>query len=248
MPATRGSHPTLSACVTIALALYASAALPDDVSAPSWFKADRSVLCVTNGAVAAAPDGWLAIDTPSARAVVRDMKESPEQAAELRFRYLGPSQTERPLASGTLQRQIGVKLQAQDTCNTAYVMWHIEPDTRLAVSIKRNPGTRTQAACGARGYTFVKGEVRADPPPVHVGETNTLRVELHGLDLVVTANHQVAWRGALPGPLPAGPVGFETDNGRFLIDYQFADAGRAQSEPRVSVSTGANCRAAAGGN
>jgi hypothetical protein len=96
----------------------------------------------------------------------------------------------------------------------------------------------TQSACGAGGYTFAKGEMRADPPPVRVGEASTLRVELHGLDLVVTANGSVAWRGTLTGPLPSGPVGFETDNGRFLLDYQFTDSGRAAAPTKYPNRAG----------
>ena len=32
------------------------------------------------------------------------------------------------------------KLRAEDACNLVYVMWRIEPQSRLVVSVKRNPG------------------------------------------------------------------------------------------------------------
>ncbi len=236
------SRLALKACATVALVLCASGALPDEASAPAWLQADLDALCVTNGNVSKGPESWLAIETPSSRATVRGMMPSEDQTAEARFRYLGPSQAEKPLASGTLQRQIGMKLQAQDTCNAVYVMWHIEPDTRLMVSIKRNPKMDSQAACGAGGYAFMKPQLRADPPPIRAGETNTLRVELRGLDLVVTANDKVAWRGTLTGPLPTGPVGFQTDNGRFLVSYQFADTARAGGERRAQPVNAERCR------
>lgn len=214
-----------------AMVLCAAGALPDGLVGPAWLRAGRNELCVTNGVVSAGRDGRLAIETPSARAVVRRMARSPDQAAQIRFRYLGPAATERPLASGTLRRQIGLKLQAEDSCNVVYVMWHIEPDTRLMVSIKRNPSLHSHAQCGAGGYTFVKPQMGADPPPIRVGESNTLRAELHGFELVVTVNDREAWRGTLAGPLPMGPVGFRTDNGRFLFEFDFADRGAAGALP-----------------
>jgi hypothetical protein len=66
---------------------------------------DRNDLCVTNGNVSVLCGGWLAIDTPSSRAVVRaDAKYTADQVAEIHFRYLGPTQTSKPLASGELRR------------------------------------------------------------------------------------------------------------------------------------------------
>ena len=83
-------------------------------------------LRLTNGAVVVTPDGELAIDTPSSRGVVRNVPTSSvDQAAEIRFRYLGPSKADKPLASGELRRQIGLKLRAAellqcDLCHVAH--------------------------------------------------------------------------------------------------------------------------------
>jgi hypothetical protein len=176
-------------------------------------------LHVTNGVVTALPDGGLGIETPSSRAVARDAPVSAaEQTTEIRFRYLGPSQSDRPLASGELRRQIGLKLRAADSCNLIYVMWHIAPDTRIAVTVKRNAGHR-HAECGARGYAPIMPRTQTTPRPIAPGEVRTLRAELRGRALTVTVDGDVVWQGTLAGEPPAGPPGFRTDNGRFLLEY-----------------------------
>ncbi len=183
---------------------------------------DRSDLCVTNGAVSALSGGWLAIDTPSSRAVVSTApKRMADQVAEIRFRYLGPTRTSRPLASGELRRQIGLKLRAENTCNLIYAMWHIEPDAKIAVSIKRNVGMHTHAQCDAHGYLNITAQRHLDVPPIRPGETHTLRAELHGNDLTVTADGKGAWQGSLGNAASSlsGPPGFRTDNARFELQY-----------------------------
>jgi hypothetical protein len=180
-------------------------------SAPQ--RVTRNQLCVTNGAVSEGKNGLLSIETPSARAVV---PSATEQVVEIRFRYLGPTVGSKLLASGELRRQIGLKLRAQDTCNLLYVMWHIEPDTGLAVAIRRNPGMHTHAQCGARGYVVVKGEKTMKLPSLSLGESHSLYAKLSGNRLRVVADGQVTWEGSV-GPLAQldGPVGLRTDNGRF---------------------------------
>jgi len=123
-----------------------------------------------------------------------------------------------------LRRQIGLKLQAEDTCNLIYAMWHIEPDTMVAVSVKRNTGMHTHEQCHAGGYVNIKAQRRIDLPPIQPGQTHTLRAELHGNDLTVTADGNVAWYGSLGDePLSLqGPTGFRTDNARFEFQY-YAD-------------------------
>jgi len=179
----------------------------------------RDELQVTNGAVTALRGGALAIDTPSSRAVVHNTPESAVgQAAEIRFRYLGPSKTGKPLASGELRRQIGLKLRAADSCNVVYVMWHIAPDSRIAVSVKRNAG-HSHAQCGAHGYQPVAPQRQSAPQPIHPGEVRTLRAELRGRSLSVMADGKLVWQGLLASEPPAGPMGFRTDNARFVLDY-----------------------------
>ena len=189
---------------------------------PDLQRIDADSLCVTNGAIRPLPDGRLSIDSASSRAVVR---EATPQTAEIRFRYLGPSAASKPLASGELRRQIGIKLRAEDSCNLLYAMWHIEPDSRIAVSIKRNPGQRTHAECGAHGYRNIKPHLSRSLPPISPGEVHQFRAALRGARLTLTADGRVVWEGDVSAQaLPFdGPVGLRTDNARFELEF-FAGA------------------------
>jgi hypothetical protein len=217
--------------VAILLCLSAAPAIADDAAAGSPIgRVGAGSLCVTNGVVSALPDGRLAIETASSRGVVRG---SDGQAAEIRFRYLGPTTDSKPLASGELRRQIGIKLHAQDTCNLLYVMWHIEPDSKIAVSIKHNPTQHTHAECHANGYTTIRPSTSVAMPRILPGEAHTLRAELRGAELIVLADGRKAWVGTVGGGLAGidGPVGFRTDNARFAFEY-FADIAGSASQNR----------------
>ena len=210
------------ALAIMALVGYGPCAIAQNVSGLVLQRIDRNDLCVTNGTVAVLPNGRLGIDTPSSRAVVRVATENAaDQVAEIRFRYMGPTQITKPLASGELRRQIGLKLRAKDTCNLIYAMWHIEPDASVAVSIKRNAGMHTHEQCRAGGYLNFKTQRRVDLSPIRPGEPHTLRAELHGNDLTVAADGKVAWQGPLGSELASldGPPGFRTDNARFELEY-----------------------------
>jgi len=187
-------------------------------SALSFSRIDRSDLCVTNGTVSAERDGKLAVNTPSSRAVLRFASQS---AAEIRFRYLGATEGSKPLASGELRRQIGLKLRAEDSCNLLYAMWHIEPDSKIAVSVKRNPGQHTHAQCDAHGYMNIRPRRGVALSAIRPGESHTLRAELHGTDLRVIADGLEVWKGSVGETIKEfdGPVGFRTDNARFVFDY-----------------------------
>ena len=206
----------------------AQAADPARVAPPPLHPVGRAALCVTNGAVTELPGGRLSVDTPSSRAVVPG---SASGVAEIRFRYLGPSQGSKPLASGELRRQIGLKLRAQDTCNLLYAMWHIEPDSRIAVSVKRNPGKNTHAQCGANGYVNIKPERSVELPRIQVNELHSLRASLQRNQLTLVADGRVVWEGAVGNTIFEfdGPVGLRTDNARFEFEYA-AGGGRAAPE------------------
>jgi len=221
--------PAATVLIAVLSSLFAGA-----VAAPSEAplqRISRAELCVTNGIVSALPDGRLAIDSPSSRAVVRVMTDP---TAEVRFRYLGPTKASKPLASGELRRQIGLKLRAQDTCNLVYVMWHIEPDSKFAVAIKRNPDKHTHAECHAGGYVPMKPRSSVDLPRVEPGESHSLRAELHGDALSVLADGRLVWEGTLGSKAATfdGPVGFRTDNARFEFEY-YAGSPRAGSASRA---------------
>jgi hypothetical protein len=207
------------AIVAILLCLCAAPAIADDAVAGSPIgRVGGGSLCVTNGVVSPLPDGRLAIETASSRGVVRG---SDGQAAEIRFRYLGPTADSKPLASGELRRQIGIKLHAQDTCNLLYVMWHIEPDSKIGVSIKRNPTQHTHAECNANGYTTIRPSAGVTMPRILPREAHALRAELRGTDLIVLADGRRVWVGTVGVGLAGidGPVGFRTDNARFEFEY-----------------------------
>jgi len=177
----------------------------------------RAQLCVTTGAVGVAEDDVLGIDVPEMRAVVAS---GPARAVEARLRYLGPTTDVKPLASGELRRQFGFKLRAANTCNVVYVMWHIEPDSKLAVSIKSNPGMTTHAQCDARGYRTLKARRTTPVPALRPGEWHRLRASLDGDALSVSLDGSVVWEGGIgrEGTAFDGPVGIRSDNVRFELE------------------------------
>jgi hypothetical protein len=181
----------------------------------------RAGLCVTDGAIAATPDGTRRIETPGTRALAFG---SDGRSAEIRFRYLGPTAEARPLASGELRRQIGIKLRSLNQCNLLYAMWRIEPEPVLVVQIKSNPGQSTHRECDARGYVTIRPMASVPVSRPRVNEWHTLRAALNGSDLTLTADGVAAWRGTLPTLLASidGPSGLRTDNGRF--DFALAVA------------------------
>jgi hypothetical protein len=200
----------------------------------------RNQLCVTNGEITTTPKGRLAINTPSSRAVV--LTPTGPGVAEIRFTYVGPSEGSKPLASGEMRRQIGLKLRAQDQCNLLYVMWHIEPDAKFGVSIKRNPGQNTHEQCDAHGYVTIRPRASTTLPRVSPGESHTLRAELTGEDLKLTADGKAVWEGSIGDGIAGidGPIGLRTDNARFEFDYYvIPKAGSATTCSALSHDTGA---------
>ncbi|MDE3174764.1 MAG: hypothetical protein KGM15_01475 [Pseudomonadota bacterium] len=189
-----------------------------------------SDICVTNGELTPRPGGRLGVDSASSRAVLTSIGP---QAAEIRFTFLGVSARTKPLASGELRQQIGLKLRAADTCNLIYAMWHIAPDSRVAVSVKRNPGQSTHQQCGAHGYDNLKASEPGSPPPITRGSSHVLRAELRGSTLTVSADGALAWRGDLGAKIAGldGPVGLRTDNARFVFTYFAAKSSGAPIRP-----------------
>jgi len=195
---------------------------------------ERRDLCVSAGEIEQLAGHRLGIEEPGVRAVV--LADTP-QAAEIQFTYRGPSAGTKPLASGEVRRQIGLKLRAQDSCNLLYVMWWIEPRNQIAVSIKRNPGQRTHEDCGARGYVNMKARRRAPAPRIEPGSTHTLRAELLGHELRVWSDGAPVWEGTLPAEVEDfdGPVGLRSDNVRMELAYRVG--GGPASAPISKVPT-----------
>ena len=180
-----------------------------------------SAICVANGHRfdSAPADRRLHIDQGGLRAFIAGDHSA---AAEIAFTYRGPSRVDAPLANGELRRQIGLKLRAQDTCNVVYVMWHVEPATGVAVSVKRNESADTHRECGAAGYINVQPEASKRAPVVLRDVAHVLRAELTGQELRVTADDVVVWRGRLPAAAFAfdGPAGIRSDNGAFDLELR----------------------------
>ena len=170
-------------------------------------------LRVTEGKVAPGPDGLLRIEEPKVRAVVR---RPTGPTAELRFVYLGPSAELKPLSSGEMRSQIGLKLRAEDGCNLLYAMWRIAPKPGLVVSVKRNPGMHSSGDCGNGGYTNLKPRRGTRVAAFHPGERHAIRAEQRGEELRVLVDGAPAWEGTLPPDALSlrGPSGFRSDNVR----------------------------------
>lgn len=116
--------------LAVGTAVYSAAANLASVS--------RANLCVTEGAIEELPGGRLSVSVPKMRAYLNAVTA---QQVEAHFTYLGSTGNEARLGSGELRRQFGLKLRAQDACNLVYAMWRVEPESKLVVSIKSNPGS-----------------------------------------------------------------------------------------------------------
>jgi hypothetical protein len=195
----------------------------------------RSVLCITEGDISESAEQLLTVNTPKMRAYVNGTS-IPE--AEVRFTFLGATGKDVPLGSGEMRRQFGLKLLAQDACNLVYVMWRIEPESKLVVSVKSNPGQHTSPECGNRGYRNIKPLYPARVPAITAGVTHTLHAVIIGEDVRVTADGATVWQGSI-GPEASrlqGPVGIRSDNARLTL------ALRTQQPrgPQANTSPGCN--------
>ena len=199
----------------------------------------RSQLCVTEGAIeqSGAERHW-SVSVSKMRAYVNNVTEP---VVEARFRYLGPTANEVPLGSGALRRQFGLKLRAQDACNLVYAMWRIEPESKLVVSVKSNPGQRTSAQCGNRGYRNIKPRRSVPVPALSAGGEHTLRAEMNGEQMRVFADNELVWDGSVaPDALGFdGPVGIRSDNAHLEIELLAGPAVKAATEQAPMCRAGA---------
>lgn len=177
----------------------------------------RADLCVTEGAIAQLPDGRLSVTVPKMRAY---LNPDTSQYLEARFTYSGSTEKDIPLGSGTMRRQFGIKLHAQDPCNLVYAMWRIEPESKIVVSVKNNPGQHTSAECGNHGYENVMPDRYTRVPVPGPGQTHALRAEMNGQRLQVFTDNSLAWDGNLSEEALSfhGPVGIRSDNARLEFE------------------------------
>jgi hypothetical protein len=200
--------------VTMLMMLGVLLCAPLARSTQIWQEIQLRYLCVTEGSVQELSPGNLDIDDPRTRAVLGSRTP---QTAELFFRYMGLTTVLVPLDSGVMRTEIGLKLRAQDACNLVYVMWRVLPVSQIVVSVKSNPGERTSAQCQNRGYHNVTPQKSISIPALKIGGAHSLRAEITGTELIVNADGQLAWQGALDSSAFKfdGPVGFRSDNGQF---------------------------------
>lgn len=193
----------------------------------------RANLCVTEGTIEELPGDWLAVNAPKMRAYVN---ASTPQIVEAHFTYLGSTGHETRLGSGELRRQFGLKLRAQNACNLVYAMWRIEPESKLVVSVKSNPGQHHSSQCGNRGYRNIKPSRSKPVPALHSGDAHTLRAEMNGAEMKVFADNALVWEGAVGADALGfeGPVGIRSDNARLQIELR---AGQP-----LKAHAGAGCR------
>lgn len=197
----------------------------------------REHLCVTEGSIAELPDQHLSVSVPKMRAYAT---VSTSQDVTAHFTYLGATGGEARLGSGELRRQFGLKLHAQDACNLVYAMWRIEPESKLVVSVKSNPGQHTSAECGNRGYTNIKPRRSSPVPLLRPGATHTLRAEMNGQDLRVFVDGNPVWEGAVGREALGfgGPVGMRSDNARLEIELEAGRSGGAQPNYQLACRVG----------
>jgi hypothetical protein len=212
---------------------------PVKAPASTWFWVSRNDLCVTEGMTKETAGNRLSVDVPKMRAYVNKWTA---QAVEARFTYLGPTAVQAPLGSGEIRRQFGIKLRAQDGYNLVYAIWRFEPESKLVVSVKSNPGEHTSADCGNRGYRNIRAQKASPVPTLHHGETHSLRAEMKASELSVFVDETLAWMGDLgPGVLSIdGPVGIRSDNARLEIDL------RARKDDGVHPDSVVGCKSDSG--
>jgi hypothetical protein len=176
-------------------------------------------LCVTEGVLGTVQGTRLSVDSDKMRAY---LNFATRQSIDAHFTYLGATATEARLGSGELRRQFGLKLRAQDACNLVYVMWRLEPESKLVVSMKMNRGLASSAQCGNRGYRNIKPNRSAPIPLLRAGDTHALRAELSGATLEVFIDNRPVWQGALGAEALEfdGPVGIRSDNARLQIELR----------------------------
>jgi hypothetical protein len=183
----------------------------------------KSELCVSEGTVDELSSGRLSVAVPKMRAYVNAFTP-PE--VDVHFTYQGSTGNEARLGSGELRRQFGLKLRAADACNLVYAMWRIEPESKLVVSVKSNPGQHSSAECGNRGYKNIKPRRSTPVPVLRPGETHDLRAEMNGDEMKVFADNVLVWEGSVGGEALSfdGPVGMRSDNARLELELRAPQA------------------------
>jgi hypothetical protein len=211
------------------LSLVSLALHPAARSATTWVSLSPAKLCVTEGSINPGSGDRFSVEVPKMRAFVTTYTT---EDVEARFTYLGATKDGKPLASGEMRRQFGLKLHAQDACNLVYAMWRIEPEPMLVVSVKSNPGQHTSAECGNRGYQNIKPGHSSPVPLLRPGAPHTLRAEMNGVGLRVFADNNLVWEGSVGSQAASlgGPVGIRSDNAKLEIELRAGQSNGAHPD------------------
>jgi hypothetical protein len=179
---------------------------------------DRSQVCVTNGEIVKQSVDKFVIESPSSRAVV---KSSDDDFAAIEFEYLGPTSNDATSASGTIVRQLGLKLHARDSCNVIYVMWNTDPDIGVRISTKINPTKSGHAQCGRKGYKLIHQSKPGEIPAIRIGEARRLEATLKDRIMTVKIDDMAVWHGDVGADAvkSAGYSGIRTDNVRVRFKW-----------------------------
>lgn len=218
--------------LTLALSLLASALSPA-ARADELRWVDATALEVTAGEIVRTASNYFTTVDPRMRAVEHvAFGEGLARTAKLRFRYRGESRITVPLASGSVRRQIGLKLLARDPCNLIYVMWRFWPEEQIVVLKKQNPGLDESTECENRGYESL-GTVALEDAGLLTGRDHSM----HRLEAQVTTDAEgdrrisvfadgvPVWSGEVPEVFAGidGPVGLRSDNGSFIFTFWSGD-------------------------
>ena len=226
-------------CRTTLLIVLLPLAVSDMLLAQGARKApiDRGSLCVTEGDIGTDSASHLTVESTKMRAYVNKWTSD---SIEARFTYLGGTQEASRLGSGEIRRQFGLKLRAENACNLIYAMWRIEPESKVVVSIKKNPGQTMSSECGNRGYQNIKPQHAAPVPMPRPGETHTLAASLRANRMTVSIDGRPVWEGDL-GPQAVdlkGPLGIRSDNVRLALDLAAGAPSGMHPDFRVACKSG----------
>jgi len=226
-------------CMAVGVfALIASGTSLTQATPGAWLSLDRENLCVTEGAIEKVSGDRLRVNVPKMRAYA---VVATAQSTEVRFTYLGPTGKEARLGSGEMRRQFGLKLHAQDACNLVYAIWRMEPESKLVVSVKRNPEAHSSAECGNRGYKNIKPRKASAVPRLEPGKSHTLRAEMKRDELRVFVDNREVWEGSVGADAAAltGPVGIRSDNAQLEFDLKARkpEGGTGQGKPCEAVDS-----------
>ena len=119
-------------------------------------------------------------------------------------------------------------------------MWRFEPESKIVVSIKRNPDQTRSSECGNRGYQNIKPQRGGAVPTLRLGDTHTLGAELNGEELRVFVDNRAVWEGSI-GPDAQdlqGPVGIRSDNVRLALDLKAGAVADMHQDYKLACKSG----------